>query len=65
MQDISQAKNPDLRASLAALQRAGEAARQTAIQTGTDLIVVRDGKIIRIPAAVLREQSQADTTSTP
>lgn len=59
--DISNAKDPDLRASLEALRRAAELARQTAIQTDTDLIIVKDGKTIRIPAAVLRKQTQPDT----
>lgn len=54
-QDLSKAKNPDLRASLAAMQRAAEMARQTAIQTNTALIVVRDGKTVRIPAEELRK----------
>jgi hypothetical protein len=55
--DISQAKNPDLRSSQAAILRAAELARQKAIQTGTDLIVVQDGKIVRIPAAELKMQN--------
>lgn len=59
--DISNAKDPALRASLEALRRAAALARQTAIQTDTDLIIVKDGKTIRIPAAVLREQIQAET----
>ena len=46
--DISQAKNPDLRASLAALRRAAELARQTAIQTGTDLVIVSDGRLVLV-----------------
>lgn len=53
--DLSTAKDPDLRASLGALRRASRMARKTAIQTGTDLIVVRDGKLTRIPARALRE----------
>ena len=59
--DISEAKNPDLRASLEALRRAGDLARQTAIQTGTDLIIVQDGKTVRSPAAVLGDQTQPET----
>lgn len=53
--DISQAKNPDLRASLAALQRAAELARQTALQTDTAIVVVREGKRMRITAEQLRK----------
>ena len=52
--DISQAKNPDLRGSMAAMQRAAALARKTAIQTDTAIVVVRDGKVVRIPAAELR-----------
>lgn len=55
MKDLQQAKDPDLRASAAAMLRAAALARKTAIQTGTDLIIVRDGKLTRIPARVLRE----------
>lgn len=53
--DLSKAKNPDLRASMAAMQRAAKMARQTAIQTDTGIIVVRDGRPVRIPAKQLRE----------
>ena len=52
--DISQAKNPDLRSSMAAMRRAAALARKTAIQTDTAIVVVRDGKVVRIPAAELR-----------
>ena len=62
--DISEAKDPDLRASVAAMQRAAQLARQTAIQTGTDLIVRVDGKITRIPPQVLREE-MAGTANKP
>jgi hypothetical protein len=55
MRDLSEAQNPDLRASFAALQRAAQLARKIAIQTGTDLIVVKDGKLTRIPPHVLRQ----------
>jgi hypothetical protein len=54
-QELAKAKNPDLRASLAAMQRAAKMARQTAIQTDTGIIVVRDGKPVRISAKQLRE----------
>lgn len=55
--DITQAKDPDLRASLGALRRAAAMARQTAIQTGTNLIIFRDGRVIRIPPETLRKQA--------
>jgi hypothetical protein len=58
-QDLSKAKNPDQRASLAAMQRAAQQARKTAVQTDTALVVVKDGKLLRIPAAQLRGQDEA------
>lgn len=56
-EDISKAKNPDLNASLAAIQRAAQMARRIAIQTDTAIIVVRDGRPVRIPAEQLRQES--------
>ncbi len=38
----------DTEGSLKALQRAAIRARQVAQQTGTDLIVVRSGKVVRV-----------------
>jgi hypothetical protein len=53
-QELSKAKNPDLRASLAAMRRAAEMARKIAIQTDTEIVLVKDGKPVRIPAEELR-----------
>ncbi len=53
-QDLSMARSPELRASLAALQRAAALARKTAIQTNTDLLVVKNGELIRISGEQLR-----------
>lgn len=58
--DISEAENPDLRNSLIAMQRAAEMARQIAIQTNTEIIVVRDGKPVRISADELHA-NETDT----
>ena len=55
MRDIQEAKDPDLRACSAAMRRAAQSARRTAIQTGTDLIIVKNGKLTRISAQTLRE----------
>jgi hypothetical protein len=44
---LSEAKDEDARNALAALERAALRAREIAIQTGTALIFVRDGKIVR------------------
>jgi hypothetical protein len=57
--DISEAKDPVLRASMAALQRAAESARKTAIQTDTGIVIQRDGKLTRISAQELRKASIA------
>ena len=56
--ELSKAKNPDLRASLAAMRRAAEMARSTAIQTNTEIVIVRDGKPVRITAEELRKEQQ-------
>lgn len=61
--DISNAKDPDLRASLGALRRAAQQARKTAIQTETNLVIVKDGRMQRISADELRQQAQAQKTS--
>jgi hypothetical protein len=52
--DLSEAKDPVLRGSMAAMRRAAALARKIAIQTDTGIVVVRDGKLVRIPAAQLR-----------
>lgn len=52
--ELAKARNPDLRGSLAAMRRAGDLARKTAIQTDTGIVIVRDGKPVRISAAELR-----------
>lgn len=58
-QELSNAKNPDLRASMMAMRRAAELARKTAIQTETEIVVVHDGKLVRISAQQLREGKSA------
>lgn len=58
-QELSKAKNPDLRASLAAMHRAAEMARGTAIQTNTEIVIVKDGKPVRITAEELRKEQRA------
>lgn len=52
--DISTAKNPDLRASLAGMRRAGQLARKIAIQTQTEIILYIDGDVVAISASKLR-----------
>ncbi len=59
-QDISTARDPDLRAPLAALRRASQLARKTAIQTDTELVVVRNGQMVRVSAEALRQQAESE-----
>jgi hypothetical protein len=59
VRDIQEAKDPDVRASVAAMNRAADAARKIAIQTGTDLIIVQDGKLTRIPPEILRQSEES------
>jgi acid phosphatase family membrane protein YuiD len=54
--DISQAKNPDLVHSMAAMKRAALEARRIAIETNTAIIVMKDQKIIRKTAKELKEE---------
>jgi len=63
--DISEAKDPDLRASMAALERAALQARKTAIQTGTNLVIVKDGQLLRIPPEELSQQTEPNDVPNP
>jgi hypothetical protein len=63
--DITEAKDPDLRASGAAMLRAAALARTIAMQTGTDLVIVKDGKLTHVSAQTLREKSAAPTAKAP
>ena len=56
--DISKAQNPDLSTSLIAMRRAAAAARQTAIQTNTAIVVVQDGQVRRITAEELKQEAE-------
>lgn len=50
---------------MAAMQRAAELARQTAIQTNTAIVVVREGQRIRITAEQLRQERSEKGTGKP
>jgi imidazolonepropionase-like amidohydrolase len=54
--DLHLARNKDIPGSLAAMKRAAVMARELAVQTNTAIVVVRDGKIVRITADELRKQ---------
>jgi hypothetical protein len=45
---ISQAKDPDLRGAVAAMQRAAASARATAKQTNTYLVVEQNGQLVNL-----------------
>lgn len=63
--DISEAKDPDLRASVVAMQRAAKLARTIAMQTDTGIVIVENGQIVHISAAELREAAkQGDAAAT-
>jgi len=47
-----------MRVSMAALQRASLLARNTAIQTGTNLVIVKDGRMLRISPEELRQRAE-------
>lgn len=59
--DITKAKDPALRGSLNALRRSAAAARKVAIQTGTHLVIVKDGQLLRISPEELRRSAEGNT----
>ena len=59
VKDISKATDPDLRTALGALQRASLMARETAMQTDTELVIVKNGQMLRITADELRKIAAA------
>ena len=58
LEQLHHAKNPDLLASLIAMQRAAKTARQTAIQTKTSLVIVQDQKMLHLSAQQLTDQAK-------
>jgi hypothetical protein len=56
--DIRNSTDPDISGSYYAMQRAGQAAIDLAIQTNTAIVTTVDGKIVRITAAELIKQRQ-------
>ncbi len=53
--ELSKAKDPLIAASFVALKRAARIARETAIQTGTGIVVMRGSKIVHISAKELQK----------
>jgi uncharacterized protein YacL (UPF0231 family) len=52
---VGQARDKDLPSSLIAIRRAAQAARDTAVRTGTAIIVWRNGQVVRISANELQQ----------
>jgi len=50
--------NKELTSITTALKRASQLARETAIATNTSLIIMQDGKIVKIPADKLKAEKQ-------
>ena len=59
--DIRNSSDPDIAGSYNAMQRAGKAAIDLAIQTNTAIVTSINGKIVRIPAAELIKRRQANS----
>ncbi len=57
--------DPDMQKATAALIRASKRARKLAEQTGTEFVVMRDGKLVReIPQSAEKKQIEPETKST-
>ena len=54
-QELSQAKDKDLAASLIAMRRAARMAREQAVRTDTAIIVIRNQRPVRVTAEELRK----------
>jgi len=57
--EIGKAKDKDLFASMAAMQRAAALARKAAVQTDTAIVVVKGKKLVRVTAEQLRKKGAA------
>ena len=53
-EQLTQAKDKDLPASLIAMRRAARMAREQAVRTDTAIVVIRDDKPVRVTAEELR-----------
>jgi hypothetical protein len=55
--------DPDMQKATAALERAAQRARQIAQQTGTALVVIRDGQLVReIPQPIPKKRTRKKAT---
>lgn len=55
-EEIGKAKDKDLAASLAAMRRAAQMAREQAIRTDTAIVVTRSQRLVRVTAEELRKE---------
>ena len=58
--DIANAKDPDLRSAMDALRRAAALARKVAIDAGTELVIVRDGRLTLVDPVSLQPVASAE-----
>jgi hypothetical protein len=57
-QELSKAKDSDLRNSLQAIRRAAVQARQLAMQTNTGIVIMQNEKILHLSAEQLRREQK-------
>ncbi|WP_374326584.1 hypothetical protein [Azonexus sp.] len=57
-EEIGKAKDKDLAASLGAMRRAAQMAREQAIRTDTAIVVTRDQRLVRVTADELRNEER-------
>lgn len=62
---MSELDTPVIRGALAALNRAAEEARRIAIQTGTELIIMRDGEICSLSHEEIGQTDCMSSTASP
>jgi len=58
-QELQNAKDKDIIASLDAMKRAASLARKQAMQTDTAIVVLKDHKIMRLTAEDIRKEGKA------
>jgi len=59
MSDNQQDMPPDVAAVMRALRKSAQKERENAIQTNTALVIVENGKLMRIPAEQLKAEEKA------
>lgn len=57
-QELTNAKDKDLPASLQAIKRAAELARKQAVQTGTAIVILRGQQMVRLTSEQLRQEER-------